>query len=122
MNLNHLYLRVRDLERSVDFYRRFFGFTAPSGWQGETFVIRNDELFSLALTPDPAPPEWPLGLHFGFLLDSVETARELHERMASAGVAIQEAYVEPGFVVFKAFDPDGYLVEVEAGVPTAPPA
>ncbi len=81
MNLNHLYLRVADLDRSVAFYRDYFEFGGPSGWQGETFVITNGEGFSLALTPDPAPPPWPAGLHYGFLLDEVETARRLLRRL-----------------------------------------
>jgi catechol 2,3-dioxygenase-like lactoylglutathione lyase family enzyme len=67
MNLNHLSLLVRDVDRSVVFYRDLFGFDGPSEWQGETFVIRNAEGFSLALTPDPEsrrgrdPSDAPLG-------------------------------------------------------------
>ncbi len=61
-------------------------------------------------------------LHYGFLLDEVETARRLLRRLEGSGLPIENAYEEPGFVVFKVRDPDGYLVEVEAGVPVAPPA
>jgi catechol 2,3-dioxygenase-like lactoylglutathione lyase family enzyme len=121
VDLNHLYLLVRDLDRSVDFYRRFFGFNGPSEWQGEAFVIRNGEGFALALTPHASPPPWPAELHFGFLLDSVDEARSMRAALESAGTAIAESYEEAGFVVFKVVDPDGYLVEVEAGVPVSPP-
>ncbi len=121
MDLNHLYLLVRDVDGSVAFYRRYFGFDGPSDWQGETFVIRNAQAFSLALTPDASPPAWPEGLHFGFLLDSVDEAKALRDRIAADGVPVVEEYLEPGFVVFKIHDPDGYLVEVEAGVPVSPP-
>lgn len=121
MDLNHLYLRVRDVSRSVAFYRTFFGFDGPPEWQGETLVIRNADGFSLALTPDPAPPAWPEGLHFGFLLDSVDDARALHARIVAAGIPVIEAYAEPTFLVCKCLDPDGYIVEIEAGVPLAPP-
>jgi catechol 2,3-dioxygenase-like lactoylglutathione lyase family enzyme len=122
MDLNHLYLLVRDVDRSVAFYRTLFGFDGPSEWQGETFVIRNHRGFSLALTPDPDPPPWPPGLHFGFLLDSVAAATRLREQISGAGIALLESCAEPGFVVFKCQDPDGYVVEVEAGVPEHPPA
>jgi len=122
VDLNHLYLRVRDLDRSVAFYRDNFGFDGPSDWQGETFVVRNAQGFSLALTPDPDPPPWPASLHFGFLLDSVDDASRLRERIGGTGTELLDAYAEPGFVVFKCRDPDGYLVEVEAGVPEYPPA
>jgi catechol 2,3-dioxygenase-like lactoylglutathione lyase family enzyme len=122
MDLNHLYLLVRDVERSATFYRDFFGFDGPSEWQGETVVVRNGEGFSLALTPDQEPPAWPPGLHFGFLLDSVADASRVRERIERAVVPILESYAEPGFIVFKCHDPDGYVVEVEAGVPEHPPA
>jgi catechol 2,3-dioxygenase-like lactoylglutathione lyase family enzyme len=121
VDLNHLYIRVRDVDRSAAFYRSFYGFDGPSDWQGETFVIRNGAGFALALTPDPDPPAWPEGLHYGFLLDSVDEAREVHARLAAAGVPITEACFEPAFAVFKCLDPDGYVVDVEAGVPTARP-
>lgn len=118
MTLNHLYLQVRDLGRSRAFYERYFGFDGQSEWQGETFVVRNADGFSLALTPHPEPPEWPRGLHFGFLLDDAEFVRELQGRLAADDVAIVESISEPGFAVFKCLDPDGYLVEVEAGHPS----
>ena len=94
----------------------------PSEWQGETFVIRNGAGFALALTPDPEPPAWPQALHYGFLLDSVPEAARLRSRIVEAGIPIIESYAEPAFVVFKCHDPDGYVVEVEAGVPEHPPA
>jgi catechol 2,3-dioxygenase-like lactoylglutathione lyase family enzyme len=122
MTLNHLYLRVADLAASEAFYRRYFGFTGPPEWQGETCVIRDEAGFTLALTPDPAPPAWPDGLHYGFVLDSVADARRLLARFQRDAHPVHESYLEPAFVVFKVRDPDGYLVEVEAGVPTFPPA
>lgn len=121
LDLNHLYLRVRDVEASVAFYRDLFGFDGAPEWQGETLVVRNDASFSLARTPDPSPPAWPDGLHFGFVLDDVVFARRLRDRVTGAGVPLLESYEEPAFVVFKVRDPDGCLVEVEAGVPVAPP-
>ncbi len=120
--LNHLYLCVADLDRSVGFYRRYFGFGASSEWQGEAFVIRNAAGFALAFAIDPEPPAWPSRLHVGFILESVDVARDLLGRIRADGIPIVEAYEEPGFVVFKVKDPDGCVVEVEAGVPVFPPA
>ena len=121
MTINHLYLRVRDLETSHAFYRDLFGFDGAREWQGATCVVRNAVGFVLALTPDPVPPTWPAGLHFGFLLDDVSNARAVRERVVGAGHRIVEAYEEDGFVVFTPSDPDGYLIGVEAGVPSFPP-
>ena len=92
MDLNHLYLLVRNLDRSIDFYRRFFGFDAPSEWQGETFVLRNGKGFALALTPHESPPPWPSDPQFGFLLESVAEARRLQSQVRSAGIRLIEAY------------------------------
>jgi catechol 2,3-dioxygenase-like lactoylglutathione lyase family enzyme len=117
VQLNHLYLVVSDLDRPRDFYARYFGFDGPSEWQAETFVVRNAEGFSLALTPDASPPEWPSRLHFGFLVDDVDAVRSLLARLQAEGVRIVESIAEPAFAVFKCLDPDGYVVEVEAGVP-----
>ncbi len=122
MNLNHLYLVVRDLDASRSFYAGYFGFDRDGEWQGETFVVLHESGFSLALTPDPAPPEWPQALHFGFLLDDPAIVRAMHDRLAADGVPILESYFEPAFGVFKCLDPDGYVVELEAGVPVNPPA
>ncbi|HEX5825944.1 MAG TPA: VOC family protein [Candidatus Limnocylindrales bacterium] len=120
-DLNHLYLRVRDVDASVAFYRDLLGFDGPSEWQGETLVVRNTAGFALALTPDPGPPAWPDGLHFGFVLDDVPRAKALRDRVTAAGVVLEEGYEEPGFVVCRFRDPDGYLLEIEAGVPVSPP-
>jgi catechol 2,3-dioxygenase-like lactoylglutathione lyase family enzyme len=120
-DLNHLYLRVRDVDVSVAFYRDLLGFDGPSEWQGETLVVRNGAGFALALTPDPAPPAWPDGLHFGFVLDDVPRAKALRDRVTASGVVLEEGYEEPAFVVCRFRDPDGYLLEVEAGVPVSPP-
>ena len=118
VQLNHLYLRVRDLERSRGFYERYFGFDAgPAEWQAETFVVRNEVGFALALTPDPEPPEWPAGLHIGFLVEDTAFVRRLHDRMNADGVSILESFFEPGFALFKCRDPDGCVIEVEAGAP-----
>ena len=74
MNLNHPYLLVRDVERSVAFYRDLFAFDGPSEWQGETFVIRNSEGFSLALAPDPGGRyPWPRICTQSFTLSSSMT-------------------------------------------------
>lgn len=121
LDLNHLYLRVRDVEASVAFYRDLFDFDGAPEWQGETLVVRNAAGFALALTPDPSPPAWPDGLHFGFVLDDVDLARRVRDRVVAAGLPLVESFEEPAFVVFKLRDPDGCLVEVEAGVPVAPP-
>jgi hypothetical protein len=75
------------------------------------------------LRPGPhagsGPPVWPRGLHFGFLLgDDVEAVLGLHSRLLADGVPIVESIFQPRFAVFKFLDPDGYVIELEAGTPS----
>ena len=37
--------------------------------------------------------------------------------MEADGVPLVESISEPGFAVFKCLDPDGYVIELEAGHP-----
>jgi catechol 2,3-dioxygenase-like lactoylglutathione lyase family enzyme len=65
--LAHLNLTVADVERSIAFYRQWFGFTAPPRtYPDGTVFIGNDDGFDLALHPGaPAAPPAPM-VHFGF--------------------------------------------------------
>jgi hypothetical protein len=51
-------------------------------------------------------------------MEDVEFVRAFHDRLAADGVQIVEAFFEPGFSVFKCLDPDGYVIELEAGAPS----
>lgn len=118
--LGHAVLYVRDLERSLRFYRDLLGFreigriwgraAAPTG--GRT----HHELLLIEVGPDaaPMPPHPRIGLyHIGVKVgDSLDELRQAHGELVAAGVPIvgasdhtvsQSLYVE---------DPDGHEVEV----------
>jgi catechol 2,3-dioxygenase-like lactoylglutathione lyase family enzyme len=112
MDLNHLHLKVRSVERSKAFYARHFGL-AEHLWHGDMVFMRDGSGMDLALAPaaDFAPlPAW---FHFGFRLGSVAEVEALYVRLAEDGVRISEPLAQDSDVVsFRCVDPDGYAIEV----------
>jgi len=78
--LNHAVLYVRDLDRSVDFYGRAFGFEEIAREGGMMAFMRaagssnHHDLGLMAVGPDaPAPPRGATGLyHLAWQVDSIE--------------------------------------------------
>jgi catechol 2,3-dioxygenase-like lactoylglutathione lyase family enzyme len=113
LHLLHLGLLVRDQERSLRFYERYFGFD-PAGarrYPDGTVIARNLDGFDLALHPGEPAGRLPAFLHFGFKLSSPGDVRGLLARMEADGVEVPERWDEPGYVAFKCLDPDGWRVE-----------
>ena len=116
MKLNHLQVSTYDVDASIAFYERFFGFR--KGWEadGETFLVReaDGDNFLLALKPvaqGGEPPEW---LHFGFTVDTIGEVKEQYTVLAAAGIKFETAIIDrDDMAVFYAFDPgSGNRVEV----------
>jgi catechol 2,3-dioxygenase-like lactoylglutathione lyase family enzyme len=114
MRLNHLGLPVRDVERSLRFYTRYFAFDPATAtrYPDDTVILRNPDGFDLALHPQPDPGPLPDFLHFGFRLPSREAVLALQEAVARDGVDVVELNDEPDLLSFKCLDPDGFPVEV----------
>jgi len=114
MHLRHLGLPVRDCQRSIRFYARYFAFdpeTAQSYPDG-TLIIRNPDRFDLALHPSADVGATSDFLHFGFAMAGADAVRALQVRLMRDGVSVIETDDEPNLVSFKCLDPDGWRVEV----------
>jgi catechol 2,3-dioxygenase-like lactoylglutathione lyase family enzyme len=126
MQLCHLGLPVRDIQRSLDFYATNFDFDRATAthYEDGTVIVRDANRFDLALqveldSSDPGPstttqllgPLHPF-LHFGFRPRNPQGVRELLTRMEADGVQITERHDEHGYLAFKCADPDGHRVEV----------
>ena len=111
--LVHLNLTVADVERSIGFYRRWFGFTgALRRYVDGTVFVGNDDGFDLALHPGiPGDPPAP-AVHFGFRATSPEPVRRLRQELVEAGVTITDQHDLADHVSVKCLDPDGYVIEV----------
>jgi catechol 2,3-dioxygenase-like lactoylglutathione lyase family enzyme len=114
VHLRHLGLPVRDYDRSLRFYARYFEFdpatalTYPDG----TVIVRNADRFDLALHPATEGTTSSTFLHFGFAMADAEAVRVLRTRLEVDGVPVIERDDEPELVSFKCLDPDGWQVEV----------
>ena len=111
MDLNHLHLHVKNLDRAKRFYESYFGFRERVR-HSDILFLRNTSGFDLALAPDRRPAPLPDWFHFGFRLSNVRAVRELHDRMSSEGVEVDDLEEYPGYVTFRCVDSEGYGIEV----------
>lgn len=111
--IRHLHLRVRDVGRSVAFYRRHFGMTVKQAFGDDLVFLSDGHGFDLALGQEATPTAVPRGFHFGCRLASAAAVREAHRSMAAGGAEILPVGEhEGGYVTFVVVDPDGYHVEL----------
>lgn len=112
MRLNHLHLRVADLDHSQTFYETWFGFRHHVR-HGSTVFLRDDADLDLALAPVEALDTFPAWFHFGFRLESSAAVEALHQAMIAGGVTITQPLESwDDFSAFRCADPDGYRIEV----------
>lgn len=111
MDLNHLHLRVRNLDRAQRFYESYFRFREHMR-VGEILFLRNTSGFDLALVPDRKPSSFPEWFHFGFRLANPRAVRKLHSRMASEGMRVHDIEDYENYVTFRCMDPDGNRIEI----------
>ncbi len=118
MFIEHINLTVSNLSRSIEFYRRLFGWGVR--WQGTTTggtpaVHIGDERCYIALFEAPKTGRWAIDYeavgfnHFGVVVDDLEVmTQRLDELGAEHGL---EQDYEPGRRVYFT-DPDGIEVEL----------
>ena len=111
MDLNHLHLHVRNVDRSKRFYESYFGFRERVR-HGNIVFLRNTSGFDLALVPDRAALSLPEWFHFGFRLGDARAVQTLRDHMSSQDVHVQDIEEYPGYITFRCADPDGYGIEV----------
>ena len=122
--LLHTMIRVRDLDRSIDFYTRLLGMKLlrrkdyPSGEFTLAFVGYGDETDHtvIELTYNwPQTEPYTIGSGFGHLAIGVADVAKACERLAGEGVKIPRpagAMKHGGGVIAFIEDPDGYKIEL----------
>jgi catechol 2,3-dioxygenase-like lactoylglutathione lyase family enzyme len=110
--VDHIHLRVADVEASKRFYRAVLGALGREfDGEGEAFggYFSADELF-VSGDGQPTP-----GLHLGFQAPDRETVHRFHEAALAAGGrdngAPGERAYHPGYYAAYALDPDGNNIE-----------
>ena len=105
ITLNHVTVRVPDLQKTSTFYQEFFGLKLAQ--QSETIHILGvgEQFFGIEQKPGPAALD-----HYDFGLQGWD-ARAMREKVAAKGLTIT-----PGSrgddESFKFNDPDGFVVQV----------
>ena len=117
--LGHLVLRVRDLERSEQFYTDVLGLCVTNKRSGKMVFMSagGDASHELALMPvgadAPGPEQDRVGLfHFAWEMDSLEDLRVLYQQMKQKGVQIRGLGDHGISMGVYFFDPDGNEIEV----------
>lgn len=118
----HSCIRVLDDARSIDWYERAFGLKVADQLDFEAFrltYMSNAETgFELELTLNKERTEpYDLGDGYGHLAVVVDSADDLHARMAGQGMEVGKLIDfapggDPVARFFFATDPDGYKIEV----------
>jgi len=120
----HTMIRVRDLDRSIDFYTRLLGMRLlrrkdyPSGEFTLAFVGYGDETSSTAIELTynwPQKESYTIGSGFGHLAIGVADVAKTCERLAKEGVKIPRPagpMKHGGGVIAFIEDPDGYKIEL----------
>ena len=112
LRLGHLNISVADLDRSVAFYGRWFGFDRVlANYSDGTRFITDNSGFELGLHPG-GPTASSGDWHFGFLSPDAAHVRALMASLSAEGVSVIDPGDELGYVGFKCHDPDGHVIEV----------
>ncbi len=122
--LLHTMIRVRDLDRSLDFYTRLLGMRLlrrtdyPGGRFTLAFVGYDDEaagtVLELTHNWDQTEP-YVIGTGFGHLAIAVPDSHEACRRLAAEGVPVPRPpgpMKHGGTVIAFVEDPDGYRIEL----------
>lgn len=112
VSLNHLHLNVRDLERSVRFYKEALGLVETFRPEpGLAFVSPPGSRDSLAL--HQAEPVGSEGMqHFGFRLEVGDLDRAIAQVERAGGKLVSRGKHAGRYPYAYVADPDGYVIEL----------
>jgi len=119
--INHIVLRVRDLDRSVAFYCAIFAYReamerfgdgAQAFLRAEGSDNHHDLSFQRVAPDAPAPPRGAVGLyHFALEVETIEQLAAVRARLAECGALTAEFDTGATKSVYGR-DPDGHTFEV----------
>ena len=119
MKLAHTMIRVRDLDRSIDFYSNFLGLREARrkdlGDAILVFLADEEEHHFVELTFNKDGRDYDLGNQFGHLAFFAEDLDAVIERVDAEGWDYRGSRPETGSKYIFIKDPDGYDIEILQG-------
>jgi len=113
---NHLHINVRDLARSIRFYKEAFGLEV--GFRdGKNLIFMVPEARGHSLALHEVGPDEPVGMaggfqHFGFKLDRDDHDRVIKQVEKAGGKVVSRGKHGGQFPYAYVTDPDGYVIEL----------
>ncbi|GCF92218.1 lactoylglutathione lyase [Enterococcus florum] len=120
MKMAHTCVRVKNLDDSLEFYRKAFGFEEsrrrdfPEAKFTLVYLTLPGDDYELELTYNYDHAAYDLGNGYGHIAISTEDIRGLHQQQKEAGFSVTDMKGLPGTEPSYYFimDPDGYKIEV----------
>ncbi|MFC4988935.1 MULTISPECIES: VOC family protein [Saliphagus] len=116
--LDHVMMRVEDLEESLDFYQENFGYVEHGRWDADTFTNvhlgpkdKPDDGATLELTYNHDDRTYEMGDGWGHIAVRVEDVEDAYYELMDNGVEdYRRPEDNPGYAFVK--DPDGHEIEI----------
>ncbi len=115
MTINHLHLKVTDIQKSIAFYSSIFGFKEKVKFSDDFYFLQDSAQFDLALVQLKEVKALPEGVHFGVALKTREEVVGLLEKMKAQypSLLLDSTLNDKGtWGDFNCTDPDGYPIPV----------
>jgi len=120
MKMAHTCVRVKDLDASLEFYTKAFGFEEsrrrdfPEAKFTLVYLTLPGDDYELELTYNYDHPGYDLGDGYGHIAISTDDVTALHEKHKEAGFNVTDLKGLPGVPpsYYFVIDPDGYKIEV----------
>ena len=110
-HLDHLVLRVRDLERAVDFYRRLGGVECIRREGNVSLEMGGTTRVTLQFDPDFSPPSLSSMDHVNFAVDA-ENIEVVVDYLRSQGLPVEEEERSHSSPSCRVTDPEQNVVEI----------
>jgi len=115
--LTHIHLMVKDIQRSIEFYKSVFGLEEKF-WAGPGLVFLNTPGSNDLVALDQSTGDEPTGssggiTHFGFeLKDKADLDSAISQVVAAGGILKKRGEFTPGLPFAYVADLDGYEIEL----------
>ena len=115
--MRHIALKVRDMNRSKEFYQRLLGMDIV--WEPDAqnvYLSSGCDNLALHKVSDPYAAHFAEQQldHLGFIVETIERVKELEEEFRAQGVRILQPFKvhRDGSASFYCADPDGIVIQM----------